>query len=422
MKEGQRPRECDFCWKVEDAPGGQFSDRILKSHAFWSQPRLDEISKMNPDQDVNPSYVEVSFGNECNFKCSYCNPSVSSSIWKSYEKHGPLIGADSLDYYIAKGLAPAAKGESNPYVDAFWKWFPELSKELVEFRLTGGEPLVNSNTYRVMEYLKENHRPNLRFNVNSNLGVPERFFRKFLDSIKDFKAGQEIGDFVLFTSIDTHGPQAEYIRLGLDYELWKSRLVTYLNELPYPISLMVTFNALSVPSFIDLLKDILEINKGFLVTEDSGWLHKRIFVDITHLQHPQHLSALILDDFWIGKISEILQFMESHSEDRVGAHGFSQEEIIKMRRINSWVKSSAWPEPERVIQRRRFAIFLNQIYEREGLVFDRIFPEMKTFADQCRALGPGHEVIKSEGKKWLRIAKLQLHKMVGDLRSRINKL
>ena len=34
------------------------------------------------------------------------------------------------------------EGENNPYVDAFWRWWPELSKELEEIRVTGGEPLM----------------------------------------------------------------------------------------------------------------------------------------------------------------------------------------------------------------------------------------------------------------------------------------
>ena len=70
MLDGKRPDECDYCWNVEDS-SDRFSDRVLKSRSEWSYPHFKEIVKMNPQENYNPKYVEVSFSNACNFKCSY---------------------------------------------------------------------------------------------------------------------------------------------------------------------------------------------------------------------------------------------------------------------------------------------------------------------------------------------------------------
>ena len=49
------------------------SDRHLKSAFSWSNQHFDTI-KNNPwDKKLNPTYVEVSFGYACNFKCMYCS-------------------------------------------------------------------------------------------------------------------------------------------------------------------------------------------------------------------------------------------------------------------------------------------------------------------------------------------------------------
>ena len=72
MLAGERPKECDYCWRVEDAKQGDtvvYSDRITKSAEPWASPHIDSISKMPWDADVLPTYLEVDFDTTCNFKC-----------------------------------------------------------------------------------------------------------------------------------------------------------------------------------------------------------------------------------------------------------------------------------------------------------------------------------------------------------------
>ena len=78
MLEGDRPKECDYCWKIEDLGKDYFSDRHYKTADTWSWDRFNEIAKSNPNDDVYPSYLEISFSNACNFACAYCSPEISS--------------------------------------------------------------------------------------------------------------------------------------------------------------------------------------------------------------------------------------------------------------------------------------------------------------------------------------------------------
>ena len=46
--------------------------------------------------------------------------------------------------HTGKWAEPYGKfNEGNPYVKAFFEWWPELSKELQEIRITGGEPAMS---------------------------------------------------------------------------------------------------------------------------------------------------------------------------------------------------------------------------------------------------------------------------------------
>ena len=60
MLQGGRPKECDYCWNVEDN-SDRFSDRVFKSQESWSLPHYDEIKKLDWREDFNPRYVEVAF-------------------------------------------------------------------------------------------------------------------------------------------------------------------------------------------------------------------------------------------------------------------------------------------------------------------------------------------------------------------------
>ena len=59
--------------------------------------------------------------------------------------------------------------KDNPYVTAFWKWWPELYKNLEVFRMTGGEPLMDSNTFKVLDYVYENPNAWLEMSLTSNM-------------------------------------------------------------------------------------------------------------------------------------------------------------------------------------------------------------------------------------------------------------
>ena len=48
MLQGGRPKECDYCWNVEDANSDSFSDRHLKSGEAWAFPYFDRIKKSYP--------------------------------------------------------------------------------------------------------------------------------------------------------------------------------------------------------------------------------------------------------------------------------------------------------------------------------------------------------------------------------------
>lgn len=187
MLSGQRPSGCDYCWKIEDAK--HVSDRYYRSSEHWAVDSINELSKLPYDHNVDPTYVEVNFNQTCNFKCSYCSPHLSSTWEEEIKKCGPydVNGYLHNDINVLKKIKLMPADESirnNPYIQAFWKWWPKIYSGLKVFRMTGGEPLMDHNTFKVLDYVIMNPNKNLELSVTSNMCPPRDLFEKFLEKVK----------------------------------------------------------------------------------------------------------------------------------------------------------------------------------------------------------------------------------------------
>lgn len=380
MLEGERPKECHYCWAIEDLPNNPISDRTLRSSESWSYDLMKKTAEMPWDADVYPTYLEVSFGNECNFKCSYCTPAVSSSWFNETNKFGDWNLKNNLNerqYTI--GLLKSKlwkKEKENPYIEAFWNWFPDAYQHVRVLRLTGGEPLLSSNVYKVIDFIEDHPHPDLEFNINSNMGIPRRNLDKAIKRIRSM--GNQI-TFKMYTSIDTWGPQAEWIRNGLNLKLFESNCRYYLDELPNcQLSFMVACNALSIPKFDLFLKKILELRKEY-----STKYTQRINFDTPFIVEPSHLTGSILTDEWIDLGFQHLKFLKDNIDDDDKTK-FSSMEYQKLSRMINWMKESRFEDPWLSLNRGDFYRFVMEHDKRRGTNFLQTFPEMEEFLKLCK--------------------------------------
>jgi len=379
MLEGKRPPECAYCWRVEDA--GERSDRTFKSADHWAFPHIDDIVNTPWDENVDPSYVEVSFSSVCNFKCSYCAPHISSQWMEEIERHGPYPTShrfNNIEWLKRGGKMPIPNNQDNPYVDAFWQWWPKMYKELKTFRITGGEPLLSKNTFKVLDYINENPNPELNFSVNTNLNVPDDLLNKFIEKMKDIQLNKKIKSFVLYTSAEAHGKQAEYIRFGMNYEQWIRNLNRVIVEIPRgAVGLMSTYNILSIPSYTQFLEDILSIRKAHAHIAIAN-RRPAITLDIPYLREPRHQTAYLVPENYMHYIDEQIEFMEKNKGNNGALVGFGEHEIYKLRRIKSVIEEELKNPAKDIDQLRKdFAIFVREHDRRRGTDFVNTFPELK---------------------------------------------
>jgi hypothetical protein len=381
MLKQERPQECSYCWAMED--NGKLSDRHYRSGEPWAAKDFNAIMNSTGDEDVLPSYMEVNFNNVCNLACSYCSPQFSSTWMQEVESAGGYptgVIHNSPDHFHGRNR-PIPNRDHNPYVDAFWDWWPTVYPELEHFRMTGGEPLLDRNTYRVFDYVLANPSPKLHLNVTSNFSVDEKSWQKYLGYVKQLCEGERIEHFMQYVSLDSFGSQAEYIRHGLDFELLWDRVNQFLTEIPgrNSITFIVTMNNLSVTGLPHLFAGILGLRKIYSTT------YQRIWFDTPVLRTPTWQSLQLLPDSYVEQLEHLWAWMIRQAETEQNRfQGFKDYEIARLDRDIAWMRDGQKLDKQYVNRNKAdFYRFFSEHDRRRNTDFLKTFPEMSAWWQEC---------------------------------------
>lgn len=280
MQQGHKPSECDYCWKIESMGPDYLSDRVFKSLQFTHEEMQDWFDQP-ADARIIPPTLEVMFDRTCNFACSYCNANFSTTWEKDIKKFG------HYDLETSGGGAFKHDGTTNncyeksenPFIKAFWEWWPELSKQLRVLRITGGEPLMNVDVWKLIDMFAE-EKYEFELGINSNLGAKKAIIDRLIES------SFNINKLTIFTSMETTGAQAEYIRDGLDYEQWKNNVERILSESNVKrVVVMMTINALCLFNITDFMDQVMVWKQKY---------GNRISMSINFLRFPAFQSLTVL--------------------------------------------------------------------------------------------------------------------------------
>jgi organic radical activating enzyme len=373
-----KPAECSYCWNME--AHDKLSDRHYRSGEPWAAKDYSVITESTGDEDAIPSYVEVNFNNVCNLACSYCSPQFSSTWQQETDRHGayPTLVPHNAPEHFSGDRKPIPAREHNPYVEAFWEWWPTLYPELEHFRMTGGEPLLDKNTYRVFDYVLANPSAKLHLNVTSNFSVDEKSWQKYLAYVKQLCDGR-IEHFMQYVSLDAWGAQAEYIRHGLDFDLLWDRVNQFLTQVPSYSSLtfIVTMNNLSVPSLENLFAGILGLRKTYSKT------YQRVWFDTPVLREPVWQSLQILPEPYADKLEHLWAWMVRQIETAEAPfQGFKDYELSRLDRDIAWMRAGQGQDHSRA--RADFYRFFTEHDRRRGTNFLETFPEMRSWWAECK--------------------------------------
>jgi hypothetical protein len=247
--------------------------------------------------------------------------------------------------------------------------------------MTGGEPLLDKNTYRVFDYVLANPSPKLHLNVTSNFSVDQKSWNKYMDYAKRICYGNNVEHFMQYVSLDAWGDQAEYIRHGLDFNLLWDRVNQFLTEIPgrNSITFIVTMNNLSVTSLGSLMAGILGLRQIYSET------YQRVWFDTPVLRTPTWQSLQLLPESYVDQLEQTWTWMMKNLEKPEDPfHGFKDYELARLDRDIAWMRDGQKLDPAYINKNKAdFYRFFAEHDRRRGTDFSKTFPEMTAWWREC---------------------------------------
>ena len=370
MLSGERPAGCEYCWKIEDMGTNSISDRVYKSK-IYRDTDLIKVTHLPAESDFNLKTLEIAFDRTCNLACSYCNPAFSTTWVKDIRNNGGYenLISDGRNHFTHKHDSAQLykQAETNPYVEAFFEWWEsDLHRTLQELRITGGEPLMSGHTWKLMDWFAENQsKSNTQLAINSNLSIPEEKIQEFIAKARGVKT------LDVYTSNEAVDTQAEYIRDGLDWDLWNRNMISLLeSDNIRAVHSMCTINALcleSLPEYLD-----------HLVVLKEKYSRDKVNFTLNILRFPSFQSALVLPPEIKTKHRQRLISWRTKHQDHPEMH---EHELQHLDRLIEYLEVVETPHSETSFDKNKlehdFKHFYAQYDHRRDKNFSHTFPGLK---------------------------------------------
>jgi organic radical activating enzyme len=284
-------------------------------------------------------------------------------------------GSHHLEYLEKTGKIPYKNRENNPYVEAFWKWFPDALPHLKVLRITGGEPTMSRDTWKLLDYLIENPKKELDIAINTNACVEDKLVNKLISKVNSL---QDLGVKVdIYTSLESTGIQAEYARDGLDYNRWLNTVHKILNKTKSSVVIMTTINILSLPTFESFIEQIMLLRTEYNQSFNSN----RIPVSINIMHWPPHLQCTLLDKECRTLFADKI---ENHSKKWLKYFSLEKyarmylEEFDQIQRFCDYLRTT-----ESVVEHRQdFVKYIQAYDQRRDKNFVETFPQYKQLLEE----------------------------------------
>jgi hypothetical protein len=248
--------------------------------------------------------------------------------------------------------------------------------------MTGGEPLMDRNTYQVFDYVLAFPKPNLHIDVTSNFSVEEKLWEQYFSYVSQL-CNTNIEHFMQYVSLDSGiAEHAEYIRHGMEFKRVLARVDYFLRHIPNRNSLtfIITMNNLSVLGLKRQLETVLALRRLHSTT------YQRVWFDTPILRQPAWQSLQILPPVYVKRLQDVVDWMQANLETPERPfQGFKDYEVQRMQRVVDWMREGSKLASEYVkLQRADFFRFFNEHDKRRETDFLKTFPEMREFWNECK--------------------------------------
>jgi hypothetical protein len=195
--------------------------------------------------------------------------------------------------------------------------------------------------------------------------------QEFIERVRD------IPHLEIYTSMESVNQQAEYIRDGLDYDLWMHNVQELLeHDHIKAVHCMCTINALCLDQLPDLLRQLLKLKQVY------G--RERVNFTLNILRFPSFQSPLVLPDNLRTQYKEQLQDFLDCNCNNIFMH---EHELNHLQRLIDYLDVVKTPHSDAFDMPKLhndFKQFFSQYDQRRAKNFAETFPNLKEWYESIQ--------------------------------------
>ena len=358
MLRGEWPgRGCEHCKHIEEA-GGK-SDRLnhLKMEGTTAPPELDTDLEA---VDVTPRQLEVYWGNTCQQSCIYCDAHYSSTIQQEEKRFGD---------FNTGGVEISDRWKKNPkieeHTELLFKWFENHLHKLHKIFVMGGEPFLQKETFRFIEFLEKGSYPDLTLVFFSNHNIAHERFKKWMDRLDALQKSGRLDKIQIFFSCDALGPEGEYVRTGLDLNVALKNFEYILHHTEFEQGINSALTITAVPGMPAMVKYINECSQ----IKPIYWSMMKA------AQHEFGMRPYMYPGIFGNKIND-WGLREAVEMFDTTSHGYPNSVKVGYKNYMQGIIrefDQREPSPKR---QRQWKIYLDELDRRRGTDWTKIYPQM----------------------------------------------
>ena len=360
MLKGQWPGGgCEHCKHIEEAGGT--SDRMihLKLEGTTAPPELDKDLEA---VDVTPRQLEIYWGNTCNQRCIYCAASYSSQIHQEEKRFG---------FFDEEGVVlDHSNFKLNPkieeHTELLFKWFEGNLKNLHKIFVLGGEPFLQKETFRFIEFLEKGDYPDLTLVFFSNMNVEHDRFKGWIDRLDRLQKSGRLDKVQIFFSCDAFGDAGEYVRTGLDLGIALENFNYVLRNTNIEQGINSALTVTAVPGMPEMVK---HINKWSSEIKPIYWSMMK--ANQYELGPREYLYPGIfgskINEWGLGEAVELFD---------TNTNGFPDTVKLNHKKFMQGNMHEFSKREPMLLRQRQFKIYLNELDRRRGTDWKKIYPQI----------------------------------------------
>jgi hypothetical protein len=311
--------------------------------------------------DVTPRQLEVYWGNTCNQKCLYCGAHYSSQIQQEEERFGD---------FEKSGVEIKPHWRKNPkieeHTELLFKWFEKNLDKLHKIFVMGGEPFLQKETFRFIEFLEKGSYPDLTLVFFSNHNVEHERFKNWIDKLERLRKSGRLDKIQVFFSCDAFGPEGEYVRTGLDLPLALKNFNHVLHNTNIEQGINSALTVMAVPGMPEMVRNI---NKWSMEVKPIYWSMMKAN------QYETPAMPYLYPGIFGKKINDwgLREAVETFDTKTQG-----YDDSVKLNHkdyMQGIMKEFESREPNQLRQ-RQLKIYLDELDRRRNTDYTKIFPQI----------------------------------------------